>query len=185
MRYGKMYRFDLSTIHTVLFAGEVFPIDALKQLKSIWRQADFYNLYGPTETNVCTWYKTGDLVEVDNDLNFVYSGRKDRMVKKRGYRVELGEIESILHKHRHLEEVGVISHINDQNEVEIVAFLKNTPGSPAIPETELKQLCLDFLPQYMLPDTLMFIENFPQTSTQKIDYQKLTRLFAREDSNKP
>jgi len=38
----------------VLFAGEVFPIASLKTLRSLWPDADFWNLYGPTETNVCT-----------------------------------------------------------------------------------------------------------------------------------
>jgi amino acid adenylation domain-containing protein len=38
----------------VLFAGEVFPIAALKQLRALWSEAAMWNLYGPTETNVCT-----------------------------------------------------------------------------------------------------------------------------------
>jgi amino acid adenylation domain-containing protein len=38
----------------VLFAGEVFPITPLRRLRALWPEADFWNLYGPTETNVCT-----------------------------------------------------------------------------------------------------------------------------------
>ena len=38
----------------VLFAGEVFPIAALRRLRSLWPDAKMWNLYGPTETNVCT-----------------------------------------------------------------------------------------------------------------------------------
>jgi amino acid adenylation domain-containing protein len=38
----------------VLFAGEVFPIGALRKLRKLWPQAQLWNLYGPTETNVCT-----------------------------------------------------------------------------------------------------------------------------------
>jgi amino acid adenylation domain-containing protein len=41
----------------VLFAGEVFPISPLKSLRALWPDADFWNLYGPTETNVCTAYR--------------------------------------------------------------------------------------------------------------------------------
>lgn len=38
----------------VLFAGEVFPIAPLRRLRELWPSAKLWNLYGPTETNVCT-----------------------------------------------------------------------------------------------------------------------------------
>ena len=41
----------------ILFAGEVFPIKHLRLLKSLWRHPRYFNLYGPTETNVCTFYE--------------------------------------------------------------------------------------------------------------------------------
>ena len=42
-------------LRTVLFAGEVFPVKHLRSIVSAWPQATFFNLYGPTETNVCTF----------------------------------------------------------------------------------------------------------------------------------
>jgi len=64
VNYGKLDRHDLSALRTILFAGEVFPIKYLRQLVAAIPQADYYNLYGPTETNVCTYYKVqpADLV---------------------------------------------------------------------------------------------------------------------------
>ncbi len=61
--YGKLADHDLSKLRAVLFAGEVFPIKYLRKLVEAVPQADYYNLYGPTETNVCTYYKVkpGDL----------------------------------------------------------------------------------------------------------------------------
>jgi amino acid adenylation domain-containing protein len=47
----------LKSIRTILFAGEVFPMKYLRQLAEIAPAAELYNLYGPTETNVCTYYK--------------------------------------------------------------------------------------------------------------------------------
>ena len=47
----------LKNLRTILFAGEVFPMKYLQQLAALVPQADLYNLYGPTETNVCTYYK--------------------------------------------------------------------------------------------------------------------------------
>jgi amino acid adenylation domain-containing protein len=47
---------DLSKLRTVLFAGEVFPIKYVRQLADLLPKAGLWNLYGPTETNVCTYY---------------------------------------------------------------------------------------------------------------------------------
>jgi len=47
----------LKSVRTILFAGEVFPMKYLRQLADISQNSELYNLYGPTETNVCTYYK--------------------------------------------------------------------------------------------------------------------------------
>jgi amino acid adenylation domain-containing protein len=52
---------DLGSLRLVLFAGEVFPTKFLVQLMHLLPGARFANLYGPTETNVCTWYDVPDL----------------------------------------------------------------------------------------------------------------------------
>jgi amino acid adenylation domain-containing protein len=44
-------------LRTILFAGEVFPMKYLRQLSELLPDVELYNLYGPTETNVCTYYK--------------------------------------------------------------------------------------------------------------------------------
>jgi amino acid adenylation domain-containing protein len=56
LRFGKPDQYDHSSLRTVLFAGEVFATSPLHTLMGIWKKSKFYNLYGPTETNVCTWY---------------------------------------------------------------------------------------------------------------------------------
>lgn len=55
-QYGKLERGDLSALRIILFAGEVFPIKHLQLLHSFIPDPEYYNLYGPTETNVCTYY---------------------------------------------------------------------------------------------------------------------------------
>ena len=47
----------LPHLRTILFAGEVFPMKYLRQLAELLPSVELYNLYGPTETNVCTYYK--------------------------------------------------------------------------------------------------------------------------------
>src|SRR5438477_10817589 len=61
-QFGKLEQHDYSSLRLVLFAGEVFPIKHLKLLKSLWRHPCYFNLYGPTETNVCTFYEVPQVI---------------------------------------------------------------------------------------------------------------------------
>lgn len=250
-QYGKLQQHDYSGLRTVLFAGEVFPIKHLRALKKLLPEPSYFNLYGPTETNVCTfyeipgdiaeersqpypigkvcshfqalvideqgqavaagqegelcmsgagvmqgywnlpersaaaflidpagrrWYKTGDIVVEEADGNYTYVGRRDRMVKKRGYRAELGEIEAGLYRHPAVKEVAVIALSDEENGVRIKAFLscKESVNRPSL--IELKRFCAENLPSYMIPDLFAFWETLPKTSTDKIDYQKLKEI---------
>jgi len=60
---GKLAERDLSRLRLVLFAGEVFPIKHLRNFRSMLPKPRMANLYGPTETNVCTWYEVGEIPE--------------------------------------------------------------------------------------------------------------------------
>lgn len=53
-RSGDLEQLTVPDLRWVLFAGEVFPVVQLRALKAIWTAPRFANLYGPTETNVCT-----------------------------------------------------------------------------------------------------------------------------------
>jgi amino acid adenylation domain-containing protein len=53
---GNLARGALPGLRRVLFAGEVFPAKYLRRLMSLLPHVRFSNLFGPTETNVCTWY---------------------------------------------------------------------------------------------------------------------------------
>ncbi len=53
-RHGRLDRPDSAAPRLVLFAGEVFPVGPLRRLRQLWPAARLWNLYGPTETNVCT-----------------------------------------------------------------------------------------------------------------------------------
>jgi acyl-coenzyme A synthetase/AMP-(fatty) acid ligase len=54
-QFGGLENVDCSSLRLVLFAGEVFPVKHLRALRQSWPNPVFYNLYGPTETNVCTF----------------------------------------------------------------------------------------------------------------------------------
>ena len=59
--YGQLDRRDLHALRLILFAGEVFPTKYLRRLARTVPHAALYNLFGPTETNVCTYHRVADL----------------------------------------------------------------------------------------------------------------------------
>lgn len=54
---GQLADHDLAALRLVLFAGEVFPVRHLRDLMRVLPKPAYFNLYGPTETNVCTYYE--------------------------------------------------------------------------------------------------------------------------------
>lgn len=247
-QFGRLDQHDVSTLRAVLFAGEVFPIKHLRSLTEQLPNPRYFNLYGPTETNVCTfqeillpidedrrepfpigapcnpfevllldeseavvegpgrgellvrgpavtsgywnlpkqnetafwqlpgddptsWYRTGDLVHRDESDLYHFLGRRDRMVKRRGFRIELDEIEACLYGHHDIEEVAVIAHRLDDG-VRIDALLCGRDGSS--PSTlELRRFVHQHLPGYMCPDRFHIKGPLPRTATGKVNYQAL------------
>ena len=68
--YGGLDRAGAVAPRVVLFAGEVFPIAPLRRLRALWPASEFWNLYGPTETNVCTAYRVPDTIPDDRTTPF-------------------------------------------------------------------------------------------------------------------
>jgi amino acid adenylation domain-containing protein len=54
---------EFPQLRTILFAGEVFPTPHLRRLTQLLPHVRFANLFGPTETNVCTWWEVPALPE--------------------------------------------------------------------------------------------------------------------------
>lgn len=57
VQFGHLERFDFSALRYIHFAGEVFPVKHLRALQQIIPHPRYFNLYGPTETNVCTYFE--------------------------------------------------------------------------------------------------------------------------------
>lgn len=97
------------------------------------------------------------------------------MVKRRGYRVELGEIEAGLYRHPMVKEAAVIALPDEEAGVKIKAFLSCRDGTrPSL--IALKRFCAENLPLYMIPDLFSWQDALPKTSTDKIDYQRLKEM---------
>jgi acyl-CoA synthetase (AMP-forming)/AMP-acid ligase II len=121
------------------------------------------------------WYRTGDVVRESKEDGYIFVGRRDRMVKRRGYRVELGEIEAALYRHPRVAEAAVIALPDEESGVSVRAFLCLS-GGPKPSLVEMKRFCSEQLPAYMIPDRFLFPDTLPKTSTDKIDYQRLREL---------
>jgi acyl-CoA synthetase (AMP-forming)/AMP-acid ligase II len=113
-------------------------------------------------------YRTGDVVTIDAEGNYLYLGREDGMVKTRGYRVELGEIEAVLYGHPAIREVAVLPVPDDifGNRLRAVVTLHETHP---LTREEMLAFCHQRLPRYMVPDEVEFREALPKTSTGKVD----------------
>jgi acyl-coenzyme A synthetase/AMP-(fatty) acid ligase len=97
------------------------------------------------------------------------------MVKRRGYRVELGEIEAGLYRHPQVREAAAVPVPDEDRGLQILAFLSSRAGSrPSL--IEMKRFCAEHLPLYMIPDRFVWLDDLPRTSTDKIDYQRLKAL---------
>ncbi len=81
-------------LRRILFAGEVFPSKYLTQLMDILPEVDFYNLYGPTETNVITWHQILELPAVDEDvpIGTLCDGVTGYVISEAGTLASTGEI---------------------------------------------------------------------------------------------
>jgi acyl-coenzyme A synthetase/AMP-(fatty) acid ligase len=118
------------------------------------------------------WYRTGDVVAEEEGGRYRYLSRRDRMVKRRGYRVELGEIEVGLLKHPDVREAAVVAVPDAQAGVRIAAFV-SCVDQRQLTIIQLKTFSSKNLPPYMIPDTFNVLEALPRTSTDKVDLQAL------------
>ena len=223
-------------LRAILFAGEPFPLKHLRRLHQRWPGPRLLNLYGPTETNVCTFYEvkaieddrtkpvpigkacsgdtvwavkgdgttagvgeegellvtgptvllgywgqpahgdrpyaTGDIVRLEANGNYDYIGRRDHMVKVRGHRVELGDVEAAVQTHPFVREVAV-TIVGSGMEARLKAYVVGD-SPPSL--LELKRHCAERLPRYMIVDQVAVVASLPRTRNGKVDRLKLQEL---------
>ncbi len=118
-------------------------------------------------------YKTGDLARYLPDGNIEFLGRVDDQVKLRGYRVELGEVESALVSHPAVRESATVLR-EDAPEQKLLAAYVVADGSSAPPSPrELRGYLKERLPEYMVPSAFVVLEALPLTPNGKVDRRAL------------
>ena len=122
-------------------------------------------------------YRTGDAGHFENDLLF-FEGRLDFQIKLHGYRIELGDIESNLHKLSDIRDAVVLPAMRDGRAEYLVAFaiLKVQQHAGDFETSQrLRRELAEHLPDYMVPRKFVFLPEFPTTPNGKVDRQKLAQ----------
>ena len=119
-----------------------------------------------------TVYRTGDIVMLGEDGSYVFRGRRDHMIKSRGYRIEAGEVESAIYRHPQVLETAVVPVPDEDIGNRIKAFVV-TRDAGTLEPAEIQQHCARFLPGYMVPGVVAFLHALPKTSTGKVDKKAL------------
>jgi len=98
LQRGGLDERDLCSLRWVLFAGEVFPTKHLRELMGRLSHARFSNLYGPTETNVCTYYHVDELPEGDEPIPIgrPCANAEDLVIDEDGRPVPEGKVGELL-----------------------------------------------------------------------------------------
>lgn len=122
------------------------------------------------------YYRTGDLVKLNENGELLFLGRKDRQIKLRGYRIEIDEIENTLIKNDAVIEVAVVIMGESDDEKELIAtvLLDKTMNTTS---EDLVTYCKKNLPIYAVPATILILESFPRTSSGKIDRKEIKRII--------
>lgn len=125
-------------------------------------------------------YATGDLVQLQDDGNYLYLGRLDHMLKVRGHRIEPHEIEATLEQHPAISAVAVIA-VGQELEARLIAFVvAATSQKPRL--LDLKKYCAQRLPRSMIIDEVSFVSEIPRTRNGKID--RLALLTSRRNESR-
>ncbi len=116
-------------------------------------------------------YSTGDLLRVSPDGGLGHLGRLDRQVKLRGYRIEPGEVESVLAGHPDLGAAAVTVR-QDGERSYLAGYVVARPGAqPAV--RELRRFLGERLPAYLVPAVIVPLDRLPLTRNGKLDYAAL------------
>ncbi len=121
-------------------------------------------------------YRTGDLGKYNDENQLIFISRKDYQIKHMGHRIELGEIE-----------VNVT--LEDRVRAACCIFIKDTSKIVLfyvgeITKKELSVFLKQKLPRYMLPNTIIQLEQLPLTPNGKMNRLEMENIYKKEKEKK-
>ncbi len=118
-------------------------------------------------------YRTGDIARwIHGKLELEYIGRSDEQVKINGFRVELGEVETVLKLHEEIRDVLVTDGKDDRGNQYLCAYYV---ADNSLTTDELRTFIVQSLPEYMVPAYFIRVEEFKMTINGKIDKKSLPK----------
>jgi len=115
-------------------------------------------------------YRTGDIGRFLPDGTGEFIGRVGEQVKIRGYRVELREIESLLNEHGGVKQSVVVVREDVKGDTRLMAYVVGEEGTTG---PSLKRHLRERVPEYMVPEAILVLEEIPLTANGKIDRKRL------------
>ena len=121
-----------------------------------------------------TYYKTGDLCQIDTDGDIIYCGRKDSQIKLQGFRIELSEIEHVVKKYFNNEcKAVVIPKYGANNQCELHLVVEKVH----LDKHQIEEHMNSRLPFYMIPQHIHCMEHFPLNTSSKTDRKRILELI--------
>ncbi len=143
--------------------------------RGYWRQPELTEQRFPRHPRLGRIYRSGDLAQREPDGTLIYHGRIDAQVKLRGYRVELGAIESALVACDGVRE-AVCTVQDDDGRQTLVAFFVPEAMVPVPSPADLQNALRAVLPPYMIPAQIAAIDALPTTIGGKLDRKQLPKI---------
>eukprot|EP01035_Chromulina_nebulosa_P001383 gene1383-1839_t len=117
-------------------------------------------------------YKTGDLCHWNDKGELMFEGRADFQVKIRGQRLELGEIEAVIRGVSGVSSALVMKRNRSRGDY-LMAYVVSQLEDDRDLEVEVKRICKDTLPAYMVPEVVMVLSEWPLNANGKVDRKRL------------
>lgn len=127
-------------------------------------------------------YRTGDSVKYHESGDLEYYQRIDNQVKVRGFRIELGEIESVLSQQAAVKQAIVVVREARAGDPRLVAYIVVSAGE-TVTATSIRNAIKNELPDYMLPQHVVELDELPLTPNGKVDQKSLPDAFSDNNIN--
>jgi long-chain acyl-CoA synthetase len=128
-----------------------------------------------------TWFRTGDLVRMDDEGYFFFYDRKKDLIKYKGYSVFAREIEEVLHQHPKVKAAGVLG-VPDPGVGQLIKAIVvlETDARGKVTEEEIIKYCEENLAHYKVPKIVEFRGELPKTDVGKVSHRELREELEEE-----